>query len=178
MRESIVEPLAAGKKSNCSECFGAFLSHSCQKQIVLQNSALTHTKLHCFHRHSVLFFRMRDRFLCRCSTEESVFSSNVGQYRNPQLECKINSSVQAERRSQCFPKNSCNLRTHKPSIVDSHQTGVRASSAVPGFSDWCSGAPPPSLRVLSGTIFSGAVPLTRWARLSRVTLTYHGESYE
>ena len=137
----------------------------------MQNSAPTKTKSLRFHRHSVLFFRMRDRFLCRCSTEESVFSSNVGQYRNPQLECEINSSVQAERRSQYFPKNSCNLVNHKPSIVDSHQTGVRASSAVPGFSDWCSGAPPPSLRVLSGTIFSGAVPLTRWAQLSRATLT-------
>ena len=31
--------------------------------------------------------------------------------------------------------------------VDSHQTGIAQSSAVPGFSDWCSGAPPPSLRV-------------------------------
>ena len=31
--------------------------------------------------------------------------------------------------------------------MDSHQTGIAQSSAVPGFSDWCSGAPPPSLRV-------------------------------
>ena len=147
MRESIIEPLAAGKKSNCSECFGAFLSHSRQKQIVLQNSALTHTKSHCFHRHSVLFFRMRDRFLCRGNMQESVFSSKRVTNLEPQLECEINSSVQDERRSQYFPKNSCNLVNHKPSIVDSHQTGIAQSSAVAGFSDWCSGAPPPSLRV-------------------------------
>ena len=31
--------------------------------------------------------------------------------------------------------------------MDSHQTGIAQSSAVPGFSDWCPGAPPPSLRV-------------------------------
>ena len=31
--------------------------------------------------------------------------------------------------------------------MDSHQTGIAQSSAVSGFSDWCSGAPPPSLRV-------------------------------
>ena len=132
----------------------------------MQNSALTHTKLHCFHCHSVLFFRMRDRFLCRGNMQESVFSSKRVTNLKPQLECEINSSVQDKRRSQYFPKKSCNLLNHKPPIADSHQTGIARSSAVLGFSDWCSRAPPPSLRVLLGTIFSGAVPLTSMTLLA------------
>ena len=32
------------------------------------------------------------------------------------LECEINSSVQAERRSQYFPKNPCNVRGNKRSL--------------------------------------------------------------